>query len=52
MVGRFSVRDCLAGHWGGASVSDDFTVYVKDGSTGTASAAVDFAIPAPTTTRQ
>ncbi|MGF6313289.1 VCBS repeat-containing protein, partial [Bradyrhizobium sp. i1.8.4] len=28
----------------GASVSDNFTVYVKDGSTGTASTAVDFAI--------
>ncbi|MGY4406904.1 VCBS domain-containing protein [Bradyrhizobium sp. USDA 3315] len=28
----------------GASVSDNFTVYVKDGSTGTASAAVNFAI--------
>src|SRR5204862_4083706 len=29
---------------GGAGVSDNFTVYVKDGSTGTASAAVNFAI--------
>ncbi|MCK1575097.1 VCBS domain-containing protein [Bradyrhizobium sp. 174] len=29
---------------GGASVSDNFTVYVKDGSTGTASTAVNFAI--------
>nr|WP_283817494.1 VCBS domain-containing protein [Bradyrhizobium liaoningense] len=29
---------------GGASVSDDFTVFVKDGSTGTASTAVNFAI--------
>src|SRR5947208_894526 len=28
----------------GASVSDNFTVYVKDGSTGTASTAVNFAI--------
>ncbi|WP_271580548.1 VCBS domain-containing protein, partial [Bradyrhizobium sp. CCBAU 45389] len=28
---------------GGASVSDDFTVFVKDGSTGTASTAVSFA---------
>ncbi|MDX8470448.1 VCBS domain-containing protein, partial [Mesorhizobium sp. VK23B] len=28
----------------GAGVSDDFTVYVKDGSTGTASTAVNFAI--------
>ena len=29
---------------GGASVSDNFTVYVKDGSTGIASTAVNFAI--------
>src|SRR5204862_516972 len=29
---------------GGAGVSDNFTVYVKDGSTGTASTAVNFAI--------
>src|SRR5204862_86517 len=45
-VGRASCRESVdtTAVAAGASVSDNFTVYVKDGSNGTASTAVNFAI--------